>query len=84
MKVEDHPFTHVTDPELLSPQEKQRYQEFFLKLDFGERFGEIMRLNRAKWGDEVFDRGIDKTRLELVDIDTGNVIKVLSSKDYDI
>lgn len=68
MDYEESPFAHVTDPELLPEEERRRYQDYWASRTPGERLGEMMRLNRLKWGDEVFERGMDKTRFEVIDL----------------
>jgi len=73
MNTDENPFAHVTDPDLLSFEERDAYLSFWARRTPGERLSEVNRLNRAKWGDEVFDRGMDKTRMEVVDMKTGEV-----------
>jgi hypothetical protein len=80
MKIEDNPFAYVTDPELLSRRERDEYNRFWASRTTGERFGEINRLNRLKWGDEVFDRGMDKSKLEVVNMETGEVTVILNNR----
>lgn len=66
MLPKDHPFLHVTDPNELHPDERERYLDYWAKRTPNERLSEVYRLNRAKWGDEVFERGMDKTKFEVV------------------
>jgi hypothetical protein len=73
MHPSENPFAHVTNPDSLSPEERDAYFWFWAKRTPEERISEVNRLNRAKWGDEVFDRGIDKTRIEVVNMETGEV-----------
>lgn len=77
MTIDEHPFLHVTDPELLDREERDRYLYFWASRTPNERLEEVMRLNRAKWGDEVFDRGMDKSKIEVVDMKTGEVIETI-------
>jgi hypothetical protein len=73
MKLEDNPFAHVTDPEKLSADLREEYYRFWASRTPNERLAEAYRLNRCKWGDEVFERGIDKSKIEVEDITTGIV-----------
>jgi hypothetical protein len=66
MTVNEHPFLRVSDPEQLLPDERELYLVFWASRTPNERLIEAFRLNRAKWGDEVFDRGVDKTRFEII------------------
>ena len=73
MNPGENPFAHVTDPDSLSPEEREAYWSFWGQRTPEERLSEVNRLNRAKWGDEVFDRGMDKTKMEVVNMETGEV-----------
>lgn len=64
----DMSFLTVTDLSTLSREEMDRRNAYWLSRLFEERWHEIARLNRAKWGDEVSDRGMDKTHFEVIDI----------------
>lgn len=77
MTLDENPFLHVADPDLLSSEERERYLIFWGRRTPNERLQEVMRLNRAKWGNEVFDRGMDKSKIEIVDMKTGEVIKTI-------
>jgi len=68
MTTDENPFLHVSDPDELSPEERDEYLWYWAKRTPIERWNEINRLNRAKWGDEVFDRGMDKTNFEVIDV----------------
>lgn len=74
-----NPFPDIADPESLSPEDRDRYLFYWASRSSGERMQEVMRLNRAKWGDEVFERGMDKSKLEVVDMKTGKVLKVIKT-----
>ena len=80
MKLEDNPFAHVTDPEELSAEERDEYQRFWASRTPNERLAEVYRLNRCKWGDEVFERGMDKSKIEVIDMTTGIVTVIQNSK----
>lgn len=68
MPDEDLDFLKVTNLDNLTPEEHDRYQAYWFSKTTNERWREVMRLNRAKWGDEVFDRGMDKTHFKIIDI----------------
>lgn len=38
---------------------------------------EVYRLNRIKYGDEVFERGMDKSKLEVFNLETGEHITTI-------
>ena len=76
MNVAENPFAHVTNPDSLSRAERDEYQRFWQSQPLGEVFGEIDRLNRLKWGDEIFDNGLDKTKIEVVNMETGEITKL--------
>ncbi len=78
-EISENPFLDVGDPESLSPVDRNRYLFYWASRTSGERMREVMRLNRAKWGDEVFDRGMDKSKLEVVDMKTGKVLRVIKT-----
>ncbi|MFZ1701621.1 MAG: hypothetical protein WBO10_12905 [Pyrinomonadaceae bacterium] len=78
MKDENSSFLETTNPDDLSPDDREKHIDYWFTKTPGERLKEVMRLNIAKWGEEVFERGMDKTRLEVVDRVTGKVT-VLSS-----
>ena len=80
MRVEDNPFSYVADPDTLAPEERERYLDFWASRTPGERLSEVYRLNRLKWGDEVFDRGMDKSRIEVIDGKTGKVERIIYTK----
>lgn len=71
MVPEDNPFTYVIDQDALSGVEREAYLDFWASRTPGERWGENYRLNRLKWGDEVFARGMDKSKIEVIDMRTG-------------
>ena len=71
MQPEDNPFSYVTDQDALSGEEREAYFDFWASRTPSERFAEIYRLNRLKWGDEVFERGMDKSKIEVIDMKTG-------------
>jgi hypothetical protein len=71
MKPGENPFFYVTDLDALKAEERAAYDEFWAGRTAGERLAEIFRLNRAKWGDDVFDRGVDKSKIEVIDMVTG-------------
>lgn len=64
----DMSFLHVTDLSTLTREETDRRNAYWLSRPPEERWNEIARLNRAKWGDEIYDRGLDKTHFEVIDI----------------
>lgn len=66
MATEENPLLNVNDPEQLPPDERERYFAFWANRTPNERLSEAFRLNRAKWGDEVFDRGVDTTQIEII------------------
>ena len=68
MEPAQNPFIHVIDPDDISAEERERYFRFWADRTSDERLAELMRRNRLKWGDEAFDRGMDKTRIEVIDI----------------
>ena len=74
---EDMSFLEVTDLGTLSREQMDRRNAYWASRSTEECWGEMMRLNRAKWGDEVFDRGMDKSKIEVVDLKTGKVIKTI-------
>lgn len=77
MEPEENPFSYVTDQDALSPEEREAYLRFWASRSPSERLTEMYRLNRLKWGDEVFDRGMDKSKIEVVDMKTGEVLQVI-------
>lgn len=80
MTSDENPFAYVKDQETLSPKERERYFTFWAGRTANERLAEVFRLNRLKWGDEVFEHGIDKSKIEVVNIDTGEIIHVLKTR----
>ena len=64
----ENPFSCVTDQDYLVGDEREAYFAYWASRTMGERLSEITRLNRLKWGDEVFDRGMDKSKIEVVDL----------------
>jgi hypothetical protein len=66
MQMDEHPFLHVTNPDDLSPEQRERYTDFWAQRTHGERLAEHYRLQRAQWGDGVFERGMDKTHFEVI------------------
>lgn len=79
MTPQENPFSFVTDPDALSTEERDAYLQFWASRTPGERLAEVNRLNRCKWGDEVFDRGMDKSRVEVFDMKTGEAIQVIEN-----
>lgn len=77
MTSEENPFAYVTDQDDLVGEDRDAYFAYWASRTSGERFSEIYRLNRLKWGDEVFDRGMDKSKIEVVDMKTGEVIETI-------
>lgn len=77
MEPEENPFSYVIDQDALSPEEREEYLKFWASRTPNERLAEVFRLNRIKWGDEVFDRGMDKSKLEVVDMKTGKILEVI-------
>lgn len=64
----ENSFTHVTDPESLSDEERRRYRDYWALWTTGELLGDITRLNRLKWGVEGFGCGMNKTRFEVINL----------------
>ncbi|CAN5491630.1 hypothetical protein BH10ACI2_BH10ACI2_08760 [soil metagenome] len=77
MSEEALSFLEVTDLDTLTREQMDRRNAYWGSRTPNERLQEMMRLNRAKWGDEVFDRGVDKSKIEVVDRKTGKVIKTI-------
>jgi len=71
MELDDNPFSYVTDQDALFGEEREAYFDFWASRTPIERFAEIYRLNRLKWGDGVFERGMDKSKIEVIDMKTG-------------
>ena len=80
MNPGENPFSYVTNQDALSPEEREEYFKFWASRTPNERLAEVYRLNRCKWGDEVFERGMDKSRIEIVDRTTGIVTVIQNSK----
>ena len=68
MPDEDLSFLKVTNLDDLTPEEHDRYQAYWFSRTTTERWREVMRLNIAKWGKEVFEKGMDKTHLEVISL----------------
>ena len=84
MLPENNPFSYVMDQAKLIGEERDQYFAYWASRSTGERLSENHRLNRIKYGDEVFDRGMDKSKIEVVDMQTGEVIKtVYNTKKLD-
>jgi len=79
MTLEENPFAYVTDQDALSPDEREAYFRFWAGRTPSERLAEVNRLNRCKWGDDVFERGMDKSKIEVVDMKTGKIIQVIEN-----
>jgi len=71
MTPEENPYNYVTDQDTLLPEEREKYFDFWASRTLNERLAEVYRLNRLKWGDEVFERGMDKTKIEVINMVTG-------------
>ena len=68
MPDEDLSFLKVTNLDDLTPEENDKYQAYWFSKTITERLKEVMRLNYAKWGKEVFEKGIDKTHFEVISL----------------
>ena len=68
MPDEDMRFLKVTNLDDLTPEEHDRYQVYWFSKTAAERLKEVMRLNIAKWGKEVFEKGMDKTHFEVISL----------------
>ena len=79
MTPKENPFSFVTDPDALSREELDAYLQFWASRTPNERLAEGNRLNRCKWGDEVVERGMDKSKIEVVDMKTGKIIQVIEN-----
>ncbi len=79
MTAEENPFMHVSDPDALPQEERERYLDYWARRTPSERLSEIYRLNLIKWGDEVFENGMDKSKIEVVDMATGEVLQVIQN-----
>lgn len=66
LEEEDMSFLKVTDLEILTRDQMDRRDAYWASRTHNERLREMMRLNIAKWGDEVFRKGIDRTKFEVV------------------
>lgn len=67
--------------EALSPEEHERYVDFWARHTVGERFAEVHRLNRLKWGDDVFERRMDKSKIEVVNMETGETRVIYNTRE---
>ena len=65
MRVLKNSFPDIDDLDNLKSDDRKLYLDYWASRTPNERLREVMRLNRCKWGDEVFDRGMDKTRIEV-------------------
>ncbi|MFN0278033.1 MAG: hypothetical protein ACKVRN_05450 [Pyrinomonadaceae bacterium] len=81
MEPKDSPFAYVTDQDALSPDEREAYFDFWASRTMSERLREVFRLNKLKWGEEVFKRGIDKTKLKVVNMVTGEETIILNGEE---
>lgn len=81
MKLKDNPFAYVTDQDALSPAEREAYFDFWASRTPSERLCEVFRLDKLKRGEEVFKRGIDKTKLEVVNMATGEVTVIHTKQE---
>lgn len=80
MSSNESRFHDVTDPDSLTPEEREEYFDYWASRTPNERLAHVMRLNRAKWGDEVFDRGMDKTYMEFWNADDKEPYLILTRK----
>jgi len=65
---EDMSFLDVTDLETLTREEMDRRNAYWASRTCNERLREMMRLNIAKWGEEVFLKGLDRTKFKVIDL----------------
>lgn len=63
---EDMSFLTVTDLETLTRDQMDRRNAYWASKTTSERLKEAMRLNIAKWGEEVFLKGIDRTAVKVI------------------
>ncbi len=68
MPDEDLSFLETDDPESLPPDGRNKYLDYWFARTPEERLGEAMRLNIAKWGEEVFKKGMDKSHFEVINM----------------
>ncbi|MEO6656006.1 MAG: hypothetical protein ABIO36_07965, partial [Pyrinomonadaceae bacterium] len=54
------------DLETLTREQMDRRNAYWRSRTPNERLQEVMRLNIAKWGAEVFEKGVDRSKIELV------------------
>jgi len=77
MMTVPNPFSYVADQGDLVGEERDAYFAYWASRTSGERLAEIYRLNRLKYGDEVFERGMDKSKIEVFDLETGEHIRTI-------
>lgn len=63
---DDLSFLEVLDIETLMPDQMDRRNAYWASKTPNERLREAMRLNIAKWGEEVFLKGMDKTKIRVI------------------
>lgn len=64
---DDMSFLEVTDLDTLSRDQMDRRNRYWASKTTEERFGEMMRLNIAKWGIEACQK-MDKTKIRVIDL----------------
>ncbi len=77
MGPDENPFSYVTDQDELVGDEREAYFSYWAGRSPSERWSEIYRLNRLKYGDAVFERGMDKSKIQVIDKLTGKVIHTI-------
>ncbi len=80
--AEENPFDYVTDQDDLVGEERDAYFAYWAGRSPNERLSENHRLNRIKYGDAVFERGMDKSKVELIDLKSGQTIRTIYNSLY--
>jgi len=65
MQQDDLSFLNTDDPDSLSPENRERYIDYWFSRTPEERLKEVWRLNVAKYGIKPGDR-MDKTKFEVI------------------
>ena len=50
---QDLSFLEVADPDLLSKEDREKYNDYWWNKTPNERLSELFRIQRAKWGDAM-------------------------------
>ena len=62
---QDLSFLNVADPDLLSKEDREKYNDYWWSKTPGERLGEMFRIQSAKWGDAM-DKPMERV-IEIAD-----------------